>query len=318
MKNIVLFLLLIISFSYSNEIESKKVLYINSYHEGYTWSDGIEKVIKSNLNKSKLNIELKIFRMDSKRNKSKNFIEKKALEAKRIIEEYKPDVVIVSDDNAVKYLLVPYFNNSSIPFIFCGVNGSSKKYNLSKDNTTGMIEVKLVLDSIKNITKFTKGNKIAYLNDNTISAKKDGVFFENVLNKSIKKVYVNTLKQWKDEFLNIQNNADILFFGYPSGINDWTKSKAELKKFIKLNTKIPSTSWNASLKELTLLTFAMSSEEQGDWASKKTIEILKGKKINQIPVTKNKKGDIYINLSLSKKLGITFPFDLVDNSTLVQ
>jgi hypothetical protein len=44
----------------------KKVLYVDSYHEGYAWSDGITKGVKKGLEGT--GIELKAVSMDTKRN----------------------------------------------------------------------------------------------------------------------------------------------------------------------------------------------------------------------------------------------------------
>ena len=46
----------------------KKIFFINSYHSGYAWSDGIGKGIKDILNGT--GIELKTYDMDTKRNTS--------------------------------------------------------------------------------------------------------------------------------------------------------------------------------------------------------------------------------------------------------
>ncbi|HHO76243.1 MAG TPA: hypothetical protein ENN05_07415 [Deltaproteobacteria bacterium] len=44
----------------------KKILFVDSYHEGYAWSDGIAAGIKEIL--SGTGVELNIFHMDTKRN----------------------------------------------------------------------------------------------------------------------------------------------------------------------------------------------------------------------------------------------------------
>jgi hypothetical protein len=71
-------------------------------------------------------IELKVFRMDTKRNADEAFKKDAALKAKAEIEAFKPDVVIASDDNASKFLIEPYYKNASLPFVFCGVNWDEK------------------------------------------------------------------------------------------------------------------------------------------------------------------------------------------------
>ncbi len=54
------------STSFSLNYDGKKVLYIDSYHQGYAWSDGITKGVRIKMKDT--GVQLKIFRMDTKRN----------------------------------------------------------------------------------------------------------------------------------------------------------------------------------------------------------------------------------------------------------
>ena len=56
---------------HADDIAGKKVLFIDSYHTGYKWSDGITKGIQDVVGDS--GVELKIHRMDTKRNTSEEF-----------------------------------------------------------------------------------------------------------------------------------------------------------------------------------------------------------------------------------------------------
>jgi len=91
----------------TNSYKGKKVLYIDSYHEGYAWSDGITNGIKSIFDGKE--IELSIFRMDTKRNGDEAFKKSTAEKAKAEVESLKPDAVIVSDDNATNLVLAQKF-----------------------------------------------------------------------------------------------------------------------------------------------------------------------------------------------------------------
>ena len=62
---------------------SKKVLFIDSYHQGYPWSDGITSGIQSVF--AGTDVELMIHRMDTKRNGSEDFKKKAALKAKAFV-----------------------------------------------------------------------------------------------------------------------------------------------------------------------------------------------------------------------------------------
>ncbi|MBF0226666.1 MAG: hypothetical protein HQK76_14525 [Desulfobacterales bacterium] len=133
----------------AQSLDKKKCLYVASYHHDYPWQDGIEKGLHKVLNGHCI---IKQFNMDT--NRYPQDAQQKALEAKALIETWKPDVVIASDDNASKYLIVPFFKNAAIPFIFCGVNESVEEYGFPFSNVTGMMEVapiKGILTQIKKI-----------------------------------------------------------------------------------------------------------------------------------------------------------------------
>ena len=83
---------------------AKKCLFVSSYHQGYAWSDGVERGLRSVLEGE---CEIRQFDMDTKRRKSMPDKKQAALEAKALIGSWQPDVVIAADDNAAKYLIQP-------------------------------------------------------------------------------------------------------------------------------------------------------------------------------------------------------------------
>ena len=64
-----------------------KCLFVSSYHQGYAWSDGVERGLRPVLQG---HCELKQFDMDAKRHKEPEEIAQKALEAKALIEAWRP------------------------------------------------------------------------------------------------------------------------------------------------------------------------------------------------------------------------------------
>ena len=129
----------------------KKILFINSYHEGYAWSDGEEKGAKAALAGS--GAELRFHRMDTKRHQEEAFRVKAGQKAREEIEAWKPDLVIVADDPAVKYVLQQYYKGAKVPFVFCGVNWDATKYGLPYPNATGMLEVAPVMEFVSMRTR---------------------------------------------------------------------------------------------------------------------------------------------------------------------
>jgi len=136
----------------------RKCLFVASYHQGYAWQDGLERGLRSVLEGK---CEIRQFNMDTKRNPSPDFCRHKALEAKALIESWKPDIVIASDDNASKYLVAPYFKDAKLPFVFCGINWTAKEYGYPYSNATGMIEVFPIKQLIKQIKRIIPNAKTA-------------------------------------------------------------------------------------------------------------------------------------------------------------
>ena len=66
-----------------------------------------------------------------------------------------------------------------------------------------------------------------------------------------------------------------------------------------------------------LLSIAKSSEEQGVWAATTAVKILDGAKPSDIPITANKKGEIYLNQKIAETLKISFDESLVAKATRV-
>ncbi len=134
----------------------KKILFINSYHEGYEWSDGVEKGAHNVLDGT--GIDLKFVRMDTKRNPDAAFGKKAGEQVKTEIESFKPDVIIAADDNAQKYVIVPYYKGGSLPVVFAAVNWDASAYGYPTSNVTGMLEVELPGQLIDQLKSYAKGN----------------------------------------------------------------------------------------------------------------------------------------------------------------
>lgn len=279
--------------------------YVSSYHQGFVWSDGIEKAIYKKLENK---CEIVQFNMDTKRYKDEVFKEAQALNVKNMIEAIKPDIVITSDDNAAKYVIKKYFKDSSIPFIFCGVNWTVEQYGFPYSNVTGMIEVtpiKQVFVTAKDILQPTKA---IFIGDNTITDKKDLARFETdakLANIQLDNVLVDTVKQWKEAYLKAQNEYDFIILGHNAAIKDWDDE--DVKQFIYKNTKKLSLTTYTWMMEFSTIGFTILSTEQGEWAADSALAILNGYAIKDISITTNKQWDIWLNTKIQKISNITIP-----------
>ncbi len=295
--------------------EGKKILYIDSYHAGYEWSDGVTGGIENVLNNT--GVELKIFRMDTKRNNSMISLEKAGLRAKSVIEEFRPDVVIASDDNAFNYVIMPYYRDADLPVVFCGINWDVSIYGGPYKNTAGMIEVSLTSQLISYLKEYSKGNRIGYLSADTETKRKNALYYHKLFNINFAKIYfVKTQEEWKEAFLKLQDEVDIFIFENNAGISNWNDSDAEA--FALNNTKIPVGTTNSWTMQSSLIGMTKIAEEQGEWSAQTALKILNGTSPSDIPIAANKKCTLYVNLKIADKLGVVINPELLKNAIIIR
>lgn len=118
--------------------------------------------------------------MDTKRNPAEEFSKAAALKARTTIEEFRPDVVIASDDNASKYLIMPYYKDAELPFVFCGINWDASIYGFPYKNVTGMIEVALVSEIFRHLKNTPRGSNWLYCGRHFIRTEEFGVLHQTI------------------------------------------------------------------------------------------------------------------------------------------
>jgi len=292
----------------------KKILWINSYHVGYPWSDGIEAGLHEVLDGT--GVEIKIVEMDTKRNADEAFGQSAGMKAKAEIEAFQPDVVIASDDNAQKYLIVPFFKGTEQPVIFNGVNWDASAYGYPTSNVTGMIEVELPDQLVDLLKAHAEGDRIGYLTIDTETERKVvDTYNQRFFDGKMQPYWVTTQDEFKTAFLAAQQEVDILFMGNNAGSDKWDEE--EMKQFVLKNTTIPTGSINDWMAPYSLLTLAKSAKEQGVWSAQAALQILDGMPVSEIPVVENKKGEMIVNLDLADKLGVVFAPSLLKNALIL-
>ncbi|MDD2815275.1 MAG: ABC transporter substrate binding protein [Thiotrichaceae bacterium] len=291
-------------YAIAQDYQGKRVFILHSYDENYPWTQGINQAALSVLEGN--GIVSTVFYMNTKNRASESEKTEAATAAKAEIEKFEPDVVIVSDDDAVKYVLMPFYKNSPIPFVFCGVNWDASEYALPYSNTTGMLEIEL-LDSIvkqvkENTRKFQTRIGTLALNGFTEHKRVDK-YREHLGSKILNKSYFpNNFEEWKRDFLKLQDEVDMILMLNARGMKDWNMPQAE--QFLLENIKIPSASATEWMSPLSLLGITLVPEEQGTWAAQAALKIMGGQAPNTIPISRNQDGKLFVNLKIAEKLGV--------------
>ncbi len=126
-----------------------RVLYINSYHPGYEWSDAIQAGVQEVFSRSGLETELTIEYLDAGRF---DFVRLQAAQVRLIsakYRDYQPDIILTSDNyafNFIKEYREVFFPD--IPLVFSGYNNFTPDVLGDMQNVTGVNEEIDYLDGI--------------------------------------------------------------------------------------------------------------------------------------------------------------------------
>ncbi len=292
---------------------AKRVLYIDSYHSGYEWSDGVLEGIRSVLGGA--DVSLQIFHMDTKHHTDEPYKKKVALKAKDLIGSFNPDVVIASDDNASKYVIMPYYKDASLPFVFCGVNYNADDYGFPYSNVTGMLELPPAVKLIYSLKHFKRIVTVGYLAADTLTERKDGYYTKRDVREDFIDQYVRTFDEWKIAFNQLQDQVDVLIVGNNGGIQGWNDAKAQ--QFALIHTRIPTGCLLDWIAPVVFLGATRSAQEQGSYAAETALRILDGTSPSQIPIVGNTQANIIINMKIAIKLGIKVPKSFLKIATRV-
>jgi len=250
--------------------------------------------------------DYRAFYMDTKRNKSEEYMKWVAAQAKELIDEWKPDVVIMADDNAARYLVKPYFRDASLPVVFCGVNWSVDEYGFPYSNVTGMVEVAPIRPLLRSAFQLVRPLRRAYyLGADTVTERKNLERFRTELEKEGVEVVprlVRSRREWLEAYREAQE-GDLLVLGNHAGIPDWDEEK--VRREIDQISHILTVTNHGWMMPVAMLGFTKIPEEQGEWAGRIALAVLEeGISPADIPIIANRRWDLWINPELLECAGI--------------
>ena len=111
---------------------------------------------------------------------------------------------------------------------------------------------------------------------------------------------VKTCEEFKQSFIQLQQEVDILYVGNKEGLEGW--DDAEGQQFMTEHIAVPTGSRSAWLIPYALITLAKRGDEHGEWAAQTALDIIDGKSISEIPITQNQKGELFLNLDMAEQL----------------
>jgi len=280
----------------------KVVFHLNSYHQGYEWSDGITEAIHATLAG---HATVRTFYMDTKRQGEPGQVQKAVEAARAAIEAARPDVIIASDDPAVKHVIVPYFKDGPIPVVFCGVNWSAEPYGLPTPHVTGMVEVPPILEALDIVRKrYASTRRLGILTEQGLTEDAERAWLEpkyRDLGFVVTYAMVSDFAAWKKEFRRLNQTTDVVFLPTNGGIRGW--DDAEARAFVEQNIAKPVVTAVDFMVPYAVFGLAKIAEEQGQWAAQASLAILAGRSPGDIAVARNRRRQAWLNPVLAKKIG---------------
>lgn len=289
------------------------VVWVDSYHASYPWSAAIERGLRKALGDA---AALTIIHLDTKNNPDEDFCQAEGQTAYADIMAMAPDVVIVTDDNAQRCLVVPHLMDSDLPIVFGGVNWDASIYGYPNDHITGMIEVDLVVELANHLSAYADGDRIGYIGpDNTTDRKSAAIYNERFFDDTMQVSLVSTYDDFKEAFIALQDDVDMIIIGNNAGIEGWDDNDAQA--FLLENTHIPTGSLLDFLSPYVLITLARIGEEQGEWTAATALSIIDGTPITDIPVVENEIGWLILNMNFADRLDVTFSVAMLRNADAI-
>lgn len=324
---------------------SLKILIINSYHEGMKYvedelNDGIIEGLKRSGYQENMDYTLNTFWMDTKVTYTTlEQIEQRAEIAIELINDFKPDIVFVNDDNALQYVAVTFTRNNpeeNLPFIFAGINVNPTIYDSidSLEEPGGAITG--ILERYPYKETFALGeiilpnaSKILLLADASSSSDFVVQTFNEQFNPNTTEtnlevlgfLQVETFEEWKNMVNEYQTKTDIL------GVLNYHQLKDEngvvvptsdVEEWMIENNDVPEIGTMASYAENGFLAVvSVSYYESGVYVGGIGGEILNGSNPGTIPIIDPHLIDTYFNLERAEMLGVTIPSIELSRATSV-
>lgn len=296
--------------------KSWRILHIMSYHSPWKWTDdqlnGFKEAMKG------LNVEYKIFQMDAKRKRAAEELVEAGRAARDLIEAWKPDLVYTSDDYAQEYV-TKYYLDSTIPFVFSGVNKEPSQYGFpGSGNVAGVLEKSHFIQSVLLLKEIAPNvRKIGVIVDS--GATWPGVV--RTMRRELRQApdveeielssldVIHTFEEYKQTILDYHGRVDAVAL---LGIFSYKDEKGEpapyrdVLRWTAENSRLPDFSfWKDRIYHGTLCTVTVSGYEQGFSAGRIARGILaEGKRPADFPMEPTIKGEPVISLARANRLGI--------------
>jgi ABC-type uncharacterized transport system substrate-binding protein len=343
MRNLLFLILACIAFSLITTSlagqEVKRVYIAASYEKNHICGGPQEEGVIKGLNKmgwfEGMNLKIKRYYMDTKRkNTTAELMKKEANIIFGQLKEFKPDVLVVVDDNAFREVVLPLADDKDLTVVFSGMNGQPESYNATKrfmdnrkkpgGNITGVYEKIYIVRSMmvmQSAIPGLKGKKVVGITDYSPTGNALTVQFEIELKTKPGNIdwELKKVRDWQAYTILIKKLNEDKKTGalYPVALSlkvsdTITYTAPEIFKWTVENSRKPEMALNYFFAKIGLFGgAAVDFKAMGLLAGKKAGQILNGEKAGNLSIEDAPDYAIVFNLKRAKELGIDIPHPLL-------
>ena len=298
------------------EAADARVLFINSYNRGYSWSDGIEDGLRERLNASGKKIELSVEYLDSRRFGYGAQIEPLAQAMAAKYTAYRPDLIVVSDNAAFDFAIkhrARLFPTQ--PIVFCGYNSFRPEVIKGVGNITGVNEEIAIDDTVIMALKLHPKTRTLAFVVSTADASSKRIYEvaeQSVFPELSKRFEVVVLKdasveQIRQRLAALPKETVLFLSGQASDQgNGRALTPAENGSLITAVSPFPTyTFWDFHLNRGVVGGHIITGPEQGRKAAEMALSILGGLAADRIPVVMTTPTQEIFDYPVMARFGIT-------------
>jgi len=305
-----------------------RLFFVRTYAEENAWSNRIrtgllENLAKSGYDQAAQNLTFSEAAIGAGTLRDTEQLQKRIADIITEIQTFGPDVVIVADDEAARQVIRGYPDPTQA-FVFCGLNGGTWEYGLSRPNVTGVIETTYPLQTIR-LSATMMGyepDSVLFLSDTSIaSATTNDQVASVLLDEEVSPVrefvgqQTESWEAWQRFVLEEADDFDILMLGYYGNLTDengehipgitvlaWTLQNSSVPVFgVQLNT----------IDGGGVGGLVVSGYEQGQAAAELALQVVQGAEPNSLAYRIPERNVLAVNVVAARHWDLEIPLELL-------
>lgn len=317
-----LFLIGTVIVTVSYNLHKPRVLVLHSYDLSYPWTrdatNGVRRVLDQYPHYA-----VRWFYMDTKRHPWPEYKAKTGHAARSAIERWKPDVLILIDDDAQELVGRHFAGHPRMQLVFSGVNGGVEDYGYTgAANVTGIFErkdlaaLKTAVLALQGIPPQGGPLRVIHIGDASSSVAHDEAHFRAFDWAPLQNQpghLVSDFDAWKQAVLEAQTQADFIITSNYRKISRSANDRslvpaAEVVAWTLANSRLPVIGTNGFfVEDGGELAIGTSPYEQGEVAARMAVKLLSGQTAANIPQASTRQFVVYMRSARLHARGWSLP-----------